>query len=165
MEKKVAFVLLYILLFPALLFLLSGNFTWPEGWVFSIWFIVLCYSTILYLYRKDPALLAERYMQPGAGNQERWDRYVVYGIVIGFILWIVIMPLDAKRFGWSPVFPLWLKGIGGALLAGSFSCSSAHMRITRSCLPLSGSRLIGTSGWCRQVFTGLSGILCTLERF
>jgi protein-S-isoprenylcysteine O-methyltransferase Ste14 len=30
------------------------------------------------------------------------------------------MPLDAKRFGWSPVFPLWLKVLGGALLAGSF---------------------------------------------
>jgi protein-S-isoprenylcysteine O-methyltransferase Ste14 len=26
------------------------------------------------------------------------------------------MPLDAKRFGWSPTFPLWLKIIGGLLL-------------------------------------------------
>jgi hypothetical protein len=39
----------------------SGDFTWPEGWIFSIWFIVLCFSTILSLYRKDPALLEERY--------------------------------------------------------------------------------------------------------
>jgi len=98
----------------------SGDFTWPEGWIFSIWFIVLCFSTILYLYRKDPALLEERYRQPGSGNQEWWDRYVVYGLLIGFILWIVIMPLDAKRFGWSPVFPLWLNVLGGTLLAGSF---------------------------------------------
>lgn len=30
------------------------------------------------------------------------------------------MPLDAKRFGWSPVFTLWLKFSGGAGLAGSF---------------------------------------------
>jgi protein-S-isoprenylcysteine O-methyltransferase Ste14 len=30
------------------------------------------------------------------------------------------MPLDAKRFGWSPVFPLWLNVLGGAGLAGSF---------------------------------------------
>ena len=29
------------------------------------------------------------------------------------------MPLDAKRFGWSPVFPLWLKVVGVALLVGS----------------------------------------------
>jgi protein-S-isoprenylcysteine O-methyltransferase Ste14 len=120
MEKKIAFAFLYILVFPALIILLSGDFTWPEGWIFSIWFILLCFSTILYLERKDPALLAERFQKPGAGNQEYWDRYVVYGLVIGFTLWIIIMPLDAKRFGWSPVFPLWLKGLGGAGLAGSF---------------------------------------------
>jgi len=106
MQKKLIFAFLYILLFPALILILSGDYTWPAGWIFSVWFILLCYSTILYLYKKDPALLAERYKKPGADNQERWDVYVVYGIVIGFLLWIVIMPLDAKRFGWSPVFPL-----------------------------------------------------------
>ena len=120
MEKKIVFAFLYILLFPSLILLLSGDVIWPEGWIFNIWFILLCFVTILYLYRKDPALLAERYQKPGAGNQERWDVYVVYGLVIGFTLWIVIMPLDAKRFGWSPVFPLWLKVLGGADLAGSF---------------------------------------------
>jgi protein-S-isoprenylcysteine O-methyltransferase Ste14 len=52
-------------------------------------------------------------------NQEGWDRYVVYGLVAGFIAWIIIMPLDAKRFGWSPVFPLWLKAAGVAMLIGS----------------------------------------------
>jgi protein-S-isoprenylcysteine O-methyltransferase Ste14 len=120
MEKKIGFAFLYILLFPTVLLLLSGDSTWPEGWIFSVWFILLCFSTILHLYRKDPALLAERYKQPGSGNQEGWDRYVVYGLVVGFILWIVIMPLDAKRFDWSPIFPLWLKVVGGAGLAGSF---------------------------------------------
>ena len=106
---------LYILVFPVFLILLSGDLTWPEGWIFGIWLIVLSYTTILYLYRKDPALLAERYRKPGAGNQAGWDRYVVYG----FIAWIIIMPLDAKRFGWSPVFPLWLKAAGFAMLIGS----------------------------------------------
>lgn len=120
MERKVILAFLYILLFPALLLIISGDLLWPAGWIFCFWFILLCFSTILYLYREDPALLDERYKQPGAGNQEGWDKYVVYGIVIGFMLWIVIMPLDAKRFGWSPAFPLWLNVFGGAMLAGSF---------------------------------------------
>jgi len=120
MEKKIVFAFLYILLFPALIILLSGDFSWPEGWIFSIWFIALCYSTIWYLYCKDPALLAERYKKPGAGGQEGWDRYVLYGIMAGYSLWIVIMPLDAQRFGWSPAFPLWLEALGLAMLAGSF---------------------------------------------
>jgi protein-S-isoprenylcysteine O-methyltransferase Ste14 len=120
MEKKVIFGFLYILLFPALLLGLSGDLAWPEGWIFSAWFILLCYSTILYLNRKDPALLAERYKKPGTGNEEGWDRYVVYGLVVGFTFWIIIMPLDAKRFGWSPAFPLGLKVLGVAGLVGSF---------------------------------------------
>ncbi|ACL17512.1 methyltransferase family protein [Methanosphaerula palustris] len=120
MEKKHVLTLLYILIFPALILLLSGDITWSAGWIFCIWFIILCYSTILYLLRKDPALLEERYKQPGAGNQKRWDRFVVYGLLVGFILWIVVMPLDAERFGWSPPLPLPLTVLGGVSLIGSF---------------------------------------------
>jgi protein-S-isoprenylcysteine O-methyltransferase Ste14 len=120
MQKKVIFAFLYILIFPAIILLLSGDLYWPAGWVFSLWFLLLCYSTILYLYKKDPALLEERFRKPGTGNQEGWDRSVIYGIMVGFIAWIVIMPLDAKRFGWSFIFPLWLNILGGAMLAGSF---------------------------------------------
>lgn len=120
MKKKIIFAFFYILLFPALLFVISGDFTWPEGWIFSIWFLSLCYTTILYLYRKDPALLEERYKQPGAGNQEGWDRYVVYGLLAGFIIWFFVMPLEVKRFGLSAGFPFWLKFPGGACLVGSF---------------------------------------------
>lgn len=112
---------IYILIFPTLILFLSGDWLWIEGWIFNIWFIALCATAIIYLYRNDPALLAERYKQPGTANQRGWDKYVVYGLVLGFILWIVIMPLDAKRYGWSTNFPLWLKTIGGiGLLLSSF---------------------------------------------
>ncbi len=119
MDKKVLFALGFVLLFPALIILLSGDLTWIEGWVFSIWFIALSYGAILYLYFKDPALLAERYKQPGQGGQESWDRYVVSLIGILFTIWIVIMPLDARRYEWSPDFPIWLEAIGVVLLVVS----------------------------------------------
>jgi protein-S-isoprenylcysteine O-methyltransferase Ste14 len=95
---------IYILIFPTLILFLSGDWLWIEGWIFNGWFIALCATVIIYLYRNDPALLAERYKKPGTGNQRDWDKYVVYGLVLGFILWIVIMPLDAKRYGWSANF-------------------------------------------------------------
>ena len=44
-----------------------------------------------------------------AGNW-RW----VEGWIIG--LWLVVLPLDAERFQWLPVFPLWLKIAGGVVL-------------------------------------------------
>jgi protein-S-isoprenylcysteine O-methyltransferase Ste14 len=40
--------------------------------------------------------------------------------VVGFIVWIAIMPLDARRFHWSPAFPLYIQFIGVVLLALSF---------------------------------------------
>ena len=80
----------------------------------------LCFTTTIYLYHKDPALLAERYKRPGTANHKKWDQVIVYGLQIGFIAWIVFMPLDAKRFGWTTHFSLWLKILGGIGLLLSF---------------------------------------------
>lgn len=120
MDKRLVLSLLFLLLFPAFILIASGDVFWLEGWIFSIWFILLCYTTIFYLYRRDPALLEERYKRPGTGNQEEWDKYVVLGIAIIFIFWILVMPLDAKRFAWSPSFPIWIKAVGMAVLVISF---------------------------------------------
>ncbi|MDN5326866.1 MAG: hypothetical protein PWP41_1562 [Moorella sp. (in: firmicutes)] len=117
---KIIFTIIYVLIFPALLLFLSGDWFWVEGWTFGIWYTVLCFTTIIYLYRNDPSLLAERYRKPGTGNQKGWDKYVVSGLVIGFVTWIVIMPLDAKRYGWTTYFPVWLKVLGGMGLLLSF---------------------------------------------
>jgi protein-S-isoprenylcysteine O-methyltransferase Ste14 len=117
---KIIFTILYLLFFPVILLWLSGDWFWTEGWIFGIWFIVMCVTVILYLYRNDPELLSERYKQPGEAGQKKWDRYVVYGLMIGFLTWIIIMPLDAKRYGWTGHFPLFLKIIGFILLLISF---------------------------------------------
>ncbi len=37
----------------------------------------------------------------------------IFGLAV---LWLVILPLDAGRFHWSPVFPLWLKILGRVAL-------------------------------------------------
>ena len=116
---KLAATGLYLLFWPALLFVLAGDWRWVEGWIFSAWFVALCTTCIVWLYRKDPGLLAERYRSPGSGGQKRWDRLVVYGIVLGFVVWIAIIPLDARRFGWTPASPRWLEALGGILLVPS----------------------------------------------
>jgi len=113
---KMFFTFVYLLIYPLLLLGLSGDWQWPEGWLFSIWFVGISTLTIIYLYQKDPALLAERFRTPGTGGEKGWDKYFVYAVVVLFIVWFAIMPLDAKRFGWSPAFPFWLKATGAVLL-------------------------------------------------
>jgi protein-S-isoprenylcysteine O-methyltransferase Ste14 len=112
---------IYLATWPAVLFLLAGDGRWLEGWLFSAWFLGLCVTVIVWLYRKDPALLAERYRMPGSGGQRTWDRVWIYATAASFIAWMTIMPLDARRFRWSPPFSPWLEAAGGVLLlAASF---------------------------------------------
>ncbi|HTP51851.1 MAG TPA: isoprenylcysteine carboxylmethyltransferase family protein [Anaeromyxobacteraceae bacterium] len=110
---------LYLLAWPALTLGLSGDWRWTEGWLFGLWFLGLCATCIGWLYRKDPALLAERFRRPGSGGQSRGDTFIVYALVFGFCAWIALPPLDARRFRWTPRWPLWVEASGGALLLGA----------------------------------------------
>ena len=116
---KLFLAFLYVLIYPVVLLAISGNWLWPEGWIFSVWFLGLCYLTIIYLYRYNPALLAERYRLPGSGGDRRWDKYFFYILFPSFELWLVIIPLDAQRFAWTTNFPVWLELLGLLLLIGS----------------------------------------------
>jgi protein-S-isoprenylcysteine O-methyltransferase Ste14 len=109
-------IILTSLFFPALILLLAGDACWPEGWLFAFWFVAMILSSMVYLYLKDPALLAERTRTPGSGNQKTWDKFLGVIIIILALSWLILMPLDARRFGWSPAFPIWLKIIGGLML-------------------------------------------------
>src|SRR5215510_7183702 len=106
---QVIFSFFYLLMFPAILFFVSGDWRWTEGWIFSLIFCSLSYTTVIYLYVKDPALLNERFGSPIQKNQKSWDKILLSSFLIGFLVWFAIMPLDAKRFGWSPEFPAWIK--------------------------------------------------------
>ena len=110
---------LFLLLYPAILFVLAGDWRWPEGWVFSVIWFVSCYGLVIFLYLKDPALLKERY-NPNREGQEQWDKIFVWAFIFLFHLWFVIMPLDARRYRWSPEFPLWFEIVGAGLMVVSF---------------------------------------------
>lgn len=119
-KSQIIFSILYILIWPIVILFLSGDWLWIEGWIFSIWFVTLSLAVVIYLYFKDPGLLAERFRKPGTGGEKGWDKYWIYTILIMFIIWLVVMPLDAKRYGWTVNFPVWLKFIGGILLFPAF---------------------------------------------
>jgi protein-S-isoprenylcysteine O-methyltransferase Ste14 len=117
--SPVAFVLNLLtsaLFFPAITLLLAGNWHWVEGWIFALWFDVMILFNLIYLYWKDPALLAERTKAPGSANQKSWDKYLMISIFAIALLWFIVLPLDAERFHWSPDFPIWLKILGDVAL-------------------------------------------------
>ncbi len=109
--------LFYLLLWPALLLLAGGDWRWAQGWAFGAWFVAMSAHVIIWLYVKDPALLAERYRKPGTGGQSRQDLIIVYVLGLDFLAWFVLMPLDGRRFHWTPPLPLPVTIAGGVLLA------------------------------------------------
>src|SRR5215510_8952001 len=108
--------LITIVFFPTIVLLASGDWFWLEGWIFSLWFVAMVLSATIYLAFRDPALLAERSSLRFAENQKSWDRYVLITIYVVTLAWFIVMPLDARRFKWSPDFPVWLKVLGGLML-------------------------------------------------
>jgi protein-S-isoprenylcysteine O-methyltransferase Ste14 len=109
-------IIITALLFPLIIFLSAGTWRWLEGWIFSFWMVAMVVSNTAYLYYKDPELLAERSRTSGKDNQKNWDRFFLPFAYFMALAWFVLIPLDAMRFAWSPVFPISIKVIGGLLL-------------------------------------------------
>jgi protein-S-isoprenylcysteine O-methyltransferase Ste14 len=101
--------------FAALLFVSAGTLLWPAGWVFLAIFFGFTLAIVLWLAREDPELLAERMSSPVQRGQPLWDKVFVVGVIVFFVAWLIVMPLDAVRFGWSEV-PDWLQILGALAL-------------------------------------------------
>jgi len=113
--SKLVASFVYLAFFPVILFVLAGDWRWIEGWLFSVILLLMSFGTLVYLYFHDPELLRERFGSPVQESQKPWDKVLLSLFFLEFLVWFAIMPLDARRLGWSPAFPLSIK-IAGTLL-------------------------------------------------
>jgi protein-S-isoprenylcysteine O-methyltransferase Ste14 len=109
--KALLEVLAEFAVFAALLFISAGTLLWPAGWAFIVLFFGFALSLVVWLAREDPELLAERMSSPIQRGQPLWDKLFVAAVLVLFAAWLIVMPLDAVRFGWSDV-PDWLQLMG-----------------------------------------------------
>jgi protein-S-isoprenylcysteine O-methyltransferase Ste14 len=119
LRKALLEVLAEFAVFAALLFVSAGTLLWPAGWAFIALFFSFALAIVLWLAREDPELLAERMSSPIQRGQPLWDKLFVAAVLVLFVLWLILMPLDAVRFGWSEV-PGWLQLLGAVGLLLSF---------------------------------------------
>lgn len=105
--------------FALALFLAAGTLAWPVGWAFLLLFFTFMIILSRWLLNHNPGLLMERMTGIGKPDQKTWDK-VFYAIAnLVFLIWLVMMPLDAVRFHWSQM-PAWLSVVGAILLLSSF---------------------------------------------
>ncbi len=120
MSRKALLVMVAdFLVIIGLLFIPAGTVSWLAGWVYIA---LLCGVTLLVvpmLARNDPELLKERMSSPIQRNQPLWDKVFLPVFLLLFAAWLILMPLDAVRFGWSDV-PVWLQVLGALGIMLSF---------------------------------------------
>jgi protein-S-isoprenylcysteine O-methyltransferase Ste14 len=97
------------------LFIPAGTFKWIAGWSFLLLFIGFVAVISFWLIKHDPGLLQERMTGLRRPDQKKWDRILMSLVLIFFILWLVIMPIDAVRIQWSQM-PVWIQVAGAIIL-------------------------------------------------
>lgn len=101
-----------------IMFLAAGTVRWAAGWVFLGMLAVYSIAFTAWLLKCCPDLVRER-LSMFRPDQPAWDKVFVVVLVTSFFAWLVLMPLDAVRFGWSHV-PIQLQVVGAAVLLFSF---------------------------------------------
>ncbi|MHB1505909.1 MAG: methyltransferase family protein [Sulfobacillus sp.] len=101
------------------LFVAAGTWQWPAAWAFLLLFLVFVLALVRWLLHHNPSLLVERMTGTGKSDQKAWDLVFTILLNIYFLAWLVAMPLDAVRFGWSHMSPV-LQAMGGLGLLGAF---------------------------------------------
>jgi protein-S-isoprenylcysteine O-methyltransferase Ste14 len=117
--KALLAVLAEFAVVAAALFVSAGTLLWPAGWAFMALFFGFALAMVLWLAREEPELLAERMSSPIQRGQPLWDKVFVAAVALLSLAWLIVMPLDAVRFGWSEV-PGWLQFLGALGLVLSF---------------------------------------------
>ena len=114
----VSTIVKYVLL-AVFLFGIAGDITWIAGWV--CFGILSGYAIIagVILSKHDPGVIEERQTMI-AEDQKGWDKVFTVGVGILSMAWMVFIPLDAVRFGWSPPIPVWAQVVGAVLMAAGF---------------------------------------------
>jgi len=102
----------------------GGDITWWQGWLYSVFFLVIGIGSRVLAEKRHPGLMAERTKFGRNQNAKPWDKVLapLMAISLSFPLFIVA-GLD-HHFGWSLEFPIWLNILGFILIAFGYAFAS-----------------------------------------
>jgi len=108
------------LLIPLILFICGGDLDWWQAWLYSMLILATGIGGRVWAERRHPGLTAERQNMEKAQSAKAWDKVLapLMALSVSFPL-VIVAGLD-HRFGWTPLFPLWL------IVAGFLSISLGY---------------------------------------
>jgi len=110
-RQWIRLIIVYLFI-PLVLLVCGGDFGWWQGWVYSLLIVAAGIGGRILAERRHPGLTAERQNIEKVQAAKAWDKVLapLMAVSISFPL-VIVAGLD-HRFGWSPVFPLWLIVLG-----------------------------------------------------
>lgn len=119
-RQWIGLIVVYLFI-PLVLFVCGGDFSWWQAWVFSLLIVAAGVGGRILAEQRHPGLLAERQNIGNIQEAKTWDKVLapLMALSVGFPL-VIVAGLD-HRFGWSPVFPLWLIVLGIFLIAVGYA--------------------------------------------
>jgi len=101
-KKAIAQGVAGMAVFVAFIFLPAGTWHYWQGWLFIAVFSASTIGFTVYLARYDRPLL-ERRMNAGPRHEKEWSQKIIVSLIIlTFLFFIILPPLD-YRVGLSPV--------------------------------------------------------------
>jgi len=109
------------LLIPLALLLSAWDLGWWQGRLYSVLIVVAGIAPRVLAERRHPGILAERSKLGKNQNIKSWDKILapLMAVSLSFLL-VIAAGLD-HRFGWSPVFPIWLNILGFLLIVPGYT--------------------------------------------
>ena len=116
LRQWISVVVVYLSI-PLVLLVCGGDFGWWQAWGYFLLIIAAGPGGRIWAERRHPGLLAERQNMEKAQSAKAWDKILapLMALSVSFPM-VIVAGLD-HRFGWSPVFPLWLIVLGFLLIS------------------------------------------------
>jgi protein-S-isoprenylcysteine O-methyltransferase Ste14 len=115
-RQWIRLVVVYLFI-PLVLLMCGGDFGWWQAWGYSVLIVAAGPGGRILAERRHPGLMAERQNMEKAQSAKAWDKVLAPLMALSVSFPIVIVAGLDHRFGWSPVFPLWLIVLGFLLIS------------------------------------------------
>lgn len=115
-RQWISLVVVYLFI-PLVLLVCGGDFGWWQAWGYSLLIVVAGLGGRIWAERRHPGLLAERQNMEKVQSAKAWDKILAPLMALSLSFPLVIVAGLDHRFGWSPVFPLWLIVLGFLLIS------------------------------------------------
>ena len=122
-RQWIGLIVVYLFI-PLVLLVCGGDFGWWQAWVYTLLIVSIGVGGRILGELRHPGLTAERQDVEKIQDAKAWDKVLAPLMALSIVYPLMIVAGLDHRFGWSPVFPLWLIVLGFFLIALGYAFSS-----------------------------------------